>query len=235
MLTLIINKSKQVKKTENPNFNLALYLTTTTQMSNDDRSITITRALVELKTIDKRIQKALDGAVFVTYRAGSEENPRQKITSTRYQQITDLIEYRKKLKAAVVRSNAATIVVIGKETYTVAGAIERKNSIQYDQMLLNTMRNQFGDVTRQVETHNEKVQTKLDGMLEKSFGSNQKSNFDELKSFSESYLRSNRAEVIDPLGLGEKTEKLDDRIVKFESEVDLVLSESNATTRIIVL
>lgn len=199
-----------------------------------DHSITVTRALVELKTIDRRIKKAREGAVFITYKCGTEENSKQKITDTRLQQLTDLIEHRKKLKAAIVKSNATTMVTIGKHEYTVAEAIERKTSIEYEKELLRDMKTQLGNVTRQVESFNEKVQTKLDGMMEKSFGGNQKTNAEELKSFSESYLKTNRAEIVDPLSLAERIEKMETRIMDFESEVDLILSESNATTKITV-
>ena len=89
--------------------------------------ITITRALVELKTVDKRIEKALEGAVFITHKCASDENPKHKITENRLQQVTDLIERRKNLKAAIVKSNATTKVVIDSNEYTVAEAIERKN------------------------------------------------------------------------------------------------------------
>ncbi len=200
----------------------------------EEHSITVTRGLVELKTLDRRIKKALDSAVFITYKCKSEDSTKEKITDTKCQQITDLIERRKNLKAAIVQSNAITKVVISKNKYSVAEAIERKNSIAYDQSLLNEMKEQLGYVTSRVEIYNEKVQGKLDGMLEKSFGSNQKTNVAELQSFSESYLKSNRAEVVDPFKLSEKIEKLEDDIMKFESEVDLILSESNATTRIVV-
>lgn len=198
----------------------------------EQHSITVTRALVELKTVDRRIKKAQEGCVFVTYKSGSEDTPKNKITESKLQKVTDLIERRKALKAAIVKSNAITTVKIGDREYTVAEAIERKSSISYEKELLRDMKVQLGNVTRQVEVFNEKVQAKLDGMLEKSFGSNQKASADELKAFSESYLRSNRAEIVDPLDLGERIEKLETKIVDFESEVDLVLSESNATTTI---
>jgi hypothetical protein len=203
-----------------------------TQMT--EHSITVTRALVELKTLDKRIKKACQGAVFISYKCGTEDNAKQKITENRLQQITDLVEYRKKLKAAIAKSNASTVVTIAKKQYTVAAAIEYKSGIDYEKSLLNDMKAQLGDVTRQVENFNERVQSKLDGMMEKSFSGNQKTNPDELKSFGEAYLKTNRAIIVDPLQLAEKCEKLEDKILEFEAEVDLVLSESNATTKIVL-
>lgn len=196
--------------------------------------ITITRALVELKTLDSRIQKAKRDAVFVSYKCNNEENTKDKITHNKLQQITDLIAYRNRVKAAIIKSNATTVVVIGKKEYTVAEAIERKNSIGYDRDLLNTLKTQLVTVTKQVENHNADLRKKVDGMIEKSLGSNQKTNTDDLKSFTEAHIMTNRAEIVDPLSIAKRIDDLEEHIVNFDSEVDLVLSESNATTKITV-
>ena len=197
-------------------------------------NITITRALVELKTLDSRIEKAKRDAIFISYKCNSEENTKDKITPNKLQQINDLIAYRNRVKAAIIHSNATTTVVISKKEYTVAEAIERKSSISYERELLATLKTQLGQVTRQIENHNADLRKKADSMIEKSLGSNQKTNTDELKSFTESYISANRAEIVDPLGIAKRIEDLEEHIVNFDSEVDLVLSESNATTKITV-
>jgi hypothetical protein len=195
-------------------------------------SISVTRALVELKTLDSRIQKAMTNAVYVTYQIQNEDAPRSQVTENLYQKARDLIDYRKRLKGAIVRSNATTPVNIGGVEYTVAEAIERKNSIKYEKTLLQTMKQQLGSVTRTVENYNQSVQRKLDNLLQESFKSSQKTNLDEMKNFSETYMRSNRAEVVDPLRLSVKINELEEQILKFESEVDVALSEMNSKTTI---
>ena len=131
-------------------------------------SITVTRGLVELKTIDSRIKKALNAACFVTYKTGASD-PKKKITPNHFQKITDMIEYRNRLKAAVVQSNAVTKVTINGQDYTVAEAIERKNSIEYQKNLLRALREQLSEANNYIERYNPKVQARLDAMLEKSF------------------------------------------------------------------
>lgn len=56
-----------------------------------------------------------------------------------YDKVMGLISYRHKIKALVVQSNACTKVIVGKEEMTVAEAIERKQSIQYEKDLLEVM------------------------------------------------------------------------------------------------
>ena len=200
--------------------------------TTNSSEITITRALVELKTLDSRINKTVRDSVYISYKCSNDENPKKKVTPHLQQKTVDLIAYRNKLKAAIVHSNATTRVNIDKNEYTVAECIERKGSIAYEKMVLNEMKSQLASATNDVENYNQQVQKKLDKLTEVSFGSNQKTNVDDMKLFADNYLKSNRAELVDPMKLAEKIDLLEDQIVKFESEVDLVLSESNATTKI---
>jgi len=202
-------------------------------MSNANE-ITITRALAQLKTLSERIDNTLEKSVFITYKYRGEKE--RDITEHNLQKVRDLIGYRKRLKAAIVESNAATRVTIHGETCTVAEAIERKSSIELEKRLLAKMKRELAEVTRKVEAHNQQVQKKLDRLLEVEFGKDQvKSNVENMETISESYLRNNRAETMDPLHLEDKISQLEESIMNFESEVDLVLSESNALTKINVL
>lgn len=109
----------------------------------DIRKISITEALTELKLYDQKINKVLCSADFI----GCKKKSSDRVNSFKlenfeanakasYQSVSDLIENRARLKSAIVQSNAATMVEIAGKKYTVAEAIERKNSIEYDKMLL---------------------------------------------------------------------------------------------------
>jgi len=200
-------------------------------MSSDP--ITITRALVELKTLTQRIEKTLASSVFISYSVRGEE--KGTVTKDKLQKINDLIDYRNRLKRAIVQSNAQTMVTINKEQYTVAEAIERKSSIDFEKKLLSEMRRQYATATKTVENHNQRVEQGLQTLLQKEFSKdNVKSNVDNIKTISDAYLQSNRAELLDPLKLESTIERIEESILNFEQEVDLVLSESNATTKITV-
>jgi hypothetical protein len=204
-------------------------------MSNTTTNeITITRALAQLKTLSERIDNTLEKSVLITYK--HRGNIERNMTEHNLQKVRDLIAYRKRLKAAIVKSNANTTVSIDGDCCTVAEAIERKSSIDLEKRVLLKMKRELAEVTRTVESHNQQVQKKLDRLLEVEFGKDQvKSNVENMETISESYLRNNRAEIIDPLRIEEKITQLEENILKFESEVDLVLSESNAITKIYVI
>jgi len=202
---------------------------TTSNVSN----ITIVRALVYLKTLNSRIEKARRDCVLITHKMGKEP-AKASVTEDKYQKIITLIENRKRVKAAIVLSNANTVVNVNGKQYTIAEAIERKSSIDFEKTLLTEMKQQLSNETMIVENANMRVQKQLDKLLEVSFQNGQKNSPEEMKTFSDNYTASNKAELVDPLKLAEKINKLENDIIQFESEVDLALSESNAKTMISV-
>ncbi len=204
--------------------------------------ITITRALSELKLLNSRIERTINETTFVAANKKSAKKVNNVFTKEEfiensksgYQSVLDLIERRKKIKSAIVDSNAKTTVTIGDKTMSVAEAIERKDSIQYDKMLLDAMVKQYNYSVATVNRQNEVVQQKCDDLLTTMLGSENKTkaNKDEIASITNPYLEQNEWEVIDPLSLDKKINTLKTEIEQFESDVDFVLSESNCITKI---
>ena len=192
--------------------------------------LTITRGLTQLKTLDKRIRKGISNGCFVTYEVGNkvqnECDPRAD-----FQSVMDLIEYRDRLKSAIVKSNASTKVKIAGKKYTVAEAIEAKTSIQYRAQLLKALRQNLDNVRYNVDEINQDVQRRLDRLIEASVGSDSK-NKTEIDAISKPFLQRNEAQIVDNLGIEDKIKKLDKELEDFISDVDVALSESNAQTYI---
>jgi hypothetical protein len=204
--------------------------------------ISITRALAELKLLNSRIERKIGESIFLAANKKSAKKVNNVFTKEEfvenakadYQSVIDLIERRKKIKAAIVDSNAKTVVTIANKSMTVAEAIERKESIQYDKTLLNAMERQYNSVVAKVTSENEKVQQKLDDLLLTSFGKEgkQKASEDEIAVISKPYLEQNEFECIDPLEMAKKIRAMKEDIEGFTSEVDFILSESNTITKI---
>ena len=193
--------------------------------------ITITRALVELKTLDKRIQKSIDTSVFVSYK-GQFYQPAEgaKEAASAYQSINDLIERRKRIKSAIIKSNANTSVKICGTEMTVAEAIETKSSIKHKKNLLAVMKNQYGSACTNVEHINAKVRKDLEN--KSSRDADKEKQQMSLEEFSKVYVNMHGVELFDPIKLSQKIEQLESYITQFEQEVDYVMSEKNAVTTI---
>lgn len=201
--------------------------------------ISITRALAQVKSLNDRIARATAMA-FVSNTVGGKHasgKPAQEVEvllTANLQSVKDLIAQRKALKAAIVRSNAVTKVTIAGTEQTVAEAIERKTSIQLEQALLQTMRQQLLQQQTTVERTNVQVQQRLDTLIQTAVGKDRKVDESELKAITGPFEAQNKAAVLDPSDLQKQIEALAAEIDAFLLEVDFALSEVNATTSVAV-
>ena len=205
------------------------------------RKISITEALNELKLYDSKIMKAITNAKLVGAAKKSadkvgvvKKEDFEKRAKESYQSVTDLIANRNTLKSAIVKSNAVTEVAINGKTMTVAEAIERKNSIDYDESLLSEMKSQYASATDTVAKENKKVDNKVDELLATLIGkdSSKDINKESQEAIEKPYREKNEYEFIDPIGLLDKIQILEDEIDGFKSEVDTRLAVANSITTI---
>jgi hypothetical protein len=204
--------------------------------------MSITRALVELKNLDSRINRAINSGIYI---AGAKKSSKKinniftredfdKRAKADYQSAIDLIKRRKMIKSKVVESNAKTMVKINNVEMSVADAIERKDSIDYERALLSEMEKQYNSVLINVRKENEKVDANLQKLLEASFGKEgkQKTSPEEVDAIANPFKEQNQYEVINPLELQNKIKEFRDEIEGFMMEVDFTLTTSNSLTMI---
>lgn len=205
--------------------------------------MSITRGLSELKLLDSRITRNINGLKLVASNKKSAKNVDgiytietfEQNALANYQSVMDLIERKKRIKSLIVESNASTIVEIGGNKMTVADAIERKNNIEYEKSLLRLMRNQRNSAKADVCMRNERVDEKLDEILSAMLGKEGSKNVDKsTNEFALKYREDNEFIVLDPLNIEVKIKSLEEEIENFENEVDFVLSESNTITKILL-
>lgn len=203
----------------------------------ETKKLSLHRALSELKMLNARIDAATTDVVLVRENRKSNEKIEgmsiedfKKHMQGSYDKVMSLIQYRNRLKALVVTSNAKTIVTIGTQTMTVAEAIERKQSIELEKAVVEKLRRQYHRAITQVTRINEELPEKLETYLINILGNKDKQSPDEVKLHTETFMKRNEYELIDPMDIKKILETLTAQIEEFESEVDAVLSESNATT-----
>ena len=207
--------------------------------------ITINRALGELKLLDSRINNKIRETAFVVTAkkcmdtiSGVKTRKTDFVTESKanMQSISDLIERRKQIKSAIVASNSVTDVVINGKTMKVADAIERKNSISYEQTLVSTMKYQYNQALSAVNRANEQVDIKLDELLMVSLGKEGKSKATEadIDIIARPYRAQNEAEMVMADGLDKQISLMEIDIMMFLAEVDYTLSDSNSITKITI-
>lgn len=202
----------------------------------------VTQALNELKLLDGRIERAIESGSYVSAAKICEKKVSSGITKDAFcgsakaslQSVRDLMERRKKIKSAVVESNANTMVTVNNVEMTRADAIERKKSIEYEKMLLATLRTQLSRANSVVTTKNTSMEAEIVKLAEAALGKDtkQKVDPDGYASIATPYRTSNEYGLVDPLNIAELISKLEEDIEGFLSNVDSVLQISNCTTYI---
>ena len=198
----------------------------------------VTKALNELKLLDARINRAIVDGGFVAAAKTAEKKVTPSVTKeeftssaiSSYQSVLDLIERRSKIKSAIVASNATTEVEVAGEKMTVAEAIERKTSIDYETKLLRVLKTQFGNAKSTAVTQNVLLEDRIDKYIEAMLGKEAKSKKDDFTEMIEPIRAANEYSLVDPLKIEEKINTLSERIENFNSEVDAVLQVSNCVT-----
>jgi hypothetical protein len=200
------------------------------------QQMSISQALVELKLLKSRILKC-NNVSYVAVKTKTKTVDVADFTKNakaRLQSYKDLLNRYNVIRSKVVVSNATTRVSVAGVEYTVAEAVERKRSIEMEKSMLGVLRSQFKTATADIESHQKAQQERLDKLLLQELGKDSKTNVDVVDALTETFLKNNKAELIDPLGLQEVVTNMEKSIQDFESNVDWVLSESNGRTQITV-
>jgi hypothetical protein len=207
-------------------------------------TMTITRALAELKLLDARITKKTEQAKFVDITRQRDEGKALKSNLTinefnekakaSHLSIKDLIDRRNKIKIAILLSNAKTMVNIGSKEMTVIEAISRKISIQHEKLLLQKMVNDLTVRKTEVERTQIQLDDQVEQMLNTNLGKDIKADEKAYDIIAKPFLEANSFSLVDPLKIEDEIEFLNNAIEDFSMNVDFVLSESNAKTEITI-
>lgn len=209
----------------------------------------VTRALDERDLLVKKINDKIEAAKFVDAIKRNEEKvfnarvPKDEFTKSAesaYQQIMDLIERYQKIDAAIVASNAKTMIHTSYGDYTVAGAISLRMRLRDDDEYdftnnfeVHLMKKLVEDLdmgTRIVTDKNKSLQTTAENMRLSILGKDSKTKDDRPLEVVEAYVKENTTELVDPLDTVDKVDKLKDKVLTLLTELDTQIKVSNATT-----
>ena len=205
-------------------------------------TMNIHQALVELKTLNKRIESAIREGEWVVANkhsngkiGGIDLKDFVEEVKSRYQKVTDLIARAEAIKRAVVNSNAITKVTIAGKEYTVAEAIDMKNNgIERLRILVRRLNHDYTLAKGTADHANgTELERRADDYVRTMIGNTDvKGMTDEIKRLRDEFIKAQTVELIDPIDALKQIEQLNDQINSFEMNVDSALSVSNALTTI---
>ena len=209
----------------------------------------VTQALDERDLLVKKIQDKIAKASFTDVKKHNEEKVLErriteedfkKEAESSYQQIMDLIERFQRIDAAIVASNAATIIHTSFGDYTVAGAISLRSRMRcsgsyedeadFEQSLYNKMKIELDKCLLSIENKNRQLETTAENMRLSILGKDSKVKDDKPLEVVNTYVQENTTELVDPLDVQKKIEEIRENRAKLLAELDTQIKVSNATT-----
>ena len=214
-------------------------------------SMLVTQALDERDLLVKKINEKIVKIKLVDTKKHNEEktvNERvtvdefTKTAQAAWQQITDLIERYRRLDAAIVASNAATLIETAQGNMTIAAAIALRSRLRrdgiygekgaFEDSLIEQAQRQYLQSVTTAENRNKLLENKADDMRMAILGRDAKTKDDAPLEVVTAFIQANTTEVIDPLGVEKKVQEMQERLDTLSSELDTKIKVSNATTMI---
>lgn len=204
--------------------------------------MTIHRGLAELKLIDAKIEKQIAEINPVSVYQKNKlilgyitEKDFVSNAQSKFDSITTLISRKTTIKAAIMKANGDTHVTIADKTMTITDAINFKSTIKFKKSFNTRLRQLHTSASSNLNKNNEIVEKNVQILLEQALGKdNVKTNKDDVDAIRSPYLAANTWYLFDPLSIIEKLDVMEKEISDFETEIDAVLSEINATTFIVI-
>lgn len=207
-------------------------------------TMTVHRALAELKLLDSRINKAIVEGIFCASNKHSNDkiggvkiDEYEKIIQGSYDKVDALIKRQSAIKRAVTLSNAVTKVKIADKEYAVAEAIWMRNhGMEKVQGVINAMKKQYKQAQAEINRQNgANLEARADQYVKAIYGQKDgKTNTSDIEKVRADFLSANTYELLDPIHILDKINELEKKISDFMSEVDAALSCSNALTEITI-
>ena len=208
----------------------------------------VTQALDERDLLVKKITDKISKASFVdTIKPNEEKVFAKKIDKAEYareaeaayQQISDLIDRFQKIDAAIVESNAKTEIKTSYGNFTVAGAISLRARLRgrgaydgeadFERKLQEKLQNEYNECVRFCDNKNSQLQLTAENMRLSILGRDAKIKDEKPLGVVEAYVKENTTELVDPLDVKKKLEKLEEKRNVLLTELDTQIKVSNAT------
>lgn len=203
--------------------------------------MTVHMLLAEMKTIEKRIEKAIEAIVPIATKEQASKKVNaiavedyKSMTKSEEQRALDLIARHNAMKAALYKYNTSQEVEIAGQKMTIAQALWlMEHGMDEKQKLLNHYERAYAKAVKEVEKANG---TTLNAAAERAAdvacGSKDKADKDEYLKMVEQYKESHQLVYVDPLDLKQRINTLSEEIEKFKAEADARIQTANAMTEI---
>ena len=220
------------------------------------RELLMIHALDERDLLRSRIMGKIGKITFLDYKKQCEERTAETLMEEKafcdkvkdeFQSIKDLIRNYDELDAAIIASNATTIVKTKYGNYTVAAAIALKQRLKLSNgrdinkaaLLLDKnldlkkdFESEMIDIMAKLKNAQTALEASAEGMRNSILGGDKAKKDSASIAVVDEYLKKNSYKLVDPLSLADKLQSLKEEREDLYKELDTAVKISNATTMI---
>lgn len=203
--------------------------------------MTITRALVELKMLDKKINQAMSEKMIGLYQRKGDmvidtilkKEDFEKKAKEKVQSLKDLVSRAEKMRLALAKANATNTVEVNGREMTIAEVLVFKDRVvPVLEMIESNLRNQTVRISNSVQQNRANLEQQVARMLEQNLGTDRKADEKAYDAIAKPFIDQNEILVSDAGKVSEYVDTLKEEIDGFVGEVDIVLAEANARIEI---
>lgn len=205
--------------------------------------MTVHQALCELKTLNKRIEKAIGETKPVAIKEASAKKvdgiaAEEFVANARsaHDSAVGLIKRRRAIKAAINQYNAEKQIEVCGRRYTIAQAIwEMQHGTSEDKALLTRYTQLLAFANNQIERMNgSDLDKRAEAFCASMYGSKDKCDPRDFNTTLEDYKAKHTMELFDPLGIRKIIADIEKEVSDFEANVDAAIQVANATTTLVI-
>lgn len=195
------------------------------------------RIIAEIKSAEQKLAVVSSGDfVFMAPADNTQEiEEATKMSQSAFDKYNNLLSNLATLKAARNRANATTAVTIAGRKMTIDEALAQKAANAYRLLFLNTMRSQMTNGKTRVEAVQAQIETRIAQQVAAASQGTKKASDAEVEVFRSLAERNTKQKLVTFPGLTAKVEEIATFLEQFATEVDYVLSEANAMTKVEVV
>jgi len=192
------------------------------------------RIIAEIKATEQKLSQITNGSFVFTVPADSDADTLEakRLSQANFDGIQALLKKLAVLKAERNKANATTKVKIGGTEMTIDEALARKAANVYRLTFLNTLRAQMNNGKARVDQVQTQIEAKIAQQVAAASGGTKKASDDEIKVFRQLAERNTKIAVVTFDGLKDQIDAIAKELEQFATEVDYVLSEANAMTKV---
>lgn len=206
-------------------------------------TLTVYMLLTELKTMEKRVEKAIKTINPIGVKEAVAKNvdgiPEADFVTqaqSDVQRADDLIKRHHAMKSALYQYNSSKKINVAGREMTIAEALWlMEYGMQEKESLLEQYETAYQTAISEVRTFNDKTLSQMaERAAEIMYTTKDKANSQDYLGMVENYKKDHQKVLVDPLKLKDLIIKLSEEIALFKANVDAKIQMANATTEVTI-